>query len=213
MNNTPTKAYALVQKDVFEEQMSDGGVYREQKAPMVPLFGRLRDTVCTLICVNNPLLFACASFQLDVTKNCGALLNSENEKKDRWAHATMAHEFLVLEVDVSALEDCNFTKDPDGRMDHWVCSAIKKESVLHEYKVITAAAEGTVRPHFDAVSRESKCPFPFIYAHDPAQAWKQHPRKTVVTVIALAVLYYCTGKWLRTAALKGIAQGVEPNKC
>ena len=53
MNNTPTKAYALVQKDVFEEQMSDGGVYREQKAPMVPLFGRLRDTVCTLMYITH----------------------------------------------------------------------------------------------------------------------------------------------------------------
>ena len=138
-----------------------------------------------------------------VDENCGALLDREN-KSESWSNSRADEGFLVLEIDVGALQaaNCNFATDPDGRPGlDWVCSAVPKDCVLHEFKVV-AVGEG--RPHFDSVNRESKCPFPFIYAHDPAQAWKQHPGKTVVTVIVLAALYYCTGRWLRQAARKGI---------
>ena len=178
----PKKAYTLVSSTWWAKK-DDSATYRDPLAKLVRLYGKL---------------------DAHVDDCCTALLESENAAK-RWDGCN-DHEFLVIEVDVAILEEgeCNFTADPDKTQNSWVCSAIPAPAVLHEYKVILTEGPQGSRPKFSQVNRDSKCPFPFIWMHDPGQAWKQYPGTTVVTAIALAVIYTFAGRLFGQAARRGI---------
>merc|ERR1712216_133575 len=79
-------------------------------------------------------------------------------------------EFVVLEVMVEKLQDCNLAPHRDEGW--WSCSALPLDAVEHvDQAVRGAGADGQLQ--FLEVVRSSKCPFPFIYLHDPAQGWRQ----------------------------------------